>query len=68
MSKLSCLKAGILIASELCSSFPRWKEYAALELSSETQQTRIMLIIKGKMDLKRIKFFNLMLKICVKKK
>lgn len=40
MSKLSCLKAGILIASEHCSSFPRWKRYAALEISSETQKTR----------------------------
>lgn len=52
MSKLSCLKAGILIASEHCSSFPRWKKYAALEIS-ETQQARIILISKGKMDLKR---------------
>lgn len=48
MSKLSCLKAGILIASEHCSSIPRWKKYAALEISSETPQ-----ISKGKGDLKR---------------
>lgn len=51
MSKLSCLEAGVLIASEHCSSFPRRKKYADLEISSETQQTRIMSI--SKVDLKR---------------
>lgn len=70
MSKLSCLKADICVLHllHLCTVvfFQDGKKYQVLEISSETQHPRIMLITKGKMDLKREWIFNLMLNICDK--